>query len=83
MADLSRKEIEYIKKEAISRVANNIKQVRIDLGITQTELANRVQSDRQYIYKIENGLVGLSVAKLAILAKALEIPLEKLAEIHL
>lgn len=59
-------------------VGKRIKNIRISKGISQVELANYINSDRQYLYKIEKGIVGISVVKLAIIAKALKISLSEL-----
>ncbi len=49
-------------------------------NLTQTQLATLVNKDRQYLYKIEKGRVTPNITTLAIIAKALEIPLYKLFE---
>jgi transcriptional regulator with XRE-family HTH domain len=56
----------------------NIKKYRIQKGIKQSELAAMIQSDRQYQYKIESGIVGISVVKLALIAVALDISISEL-----
>lgn len=78
MADLSLEEIKKIKKETPIRIGKNIRKVREAKGLTQIELANKIGSDRQYLYKIESAKVGVSIAKLAIIAKALEVSLKDL-----
>ena len=80
MSDLSKEEIERIKETVGVVIGNNIKKAREKAGLTQTELANKIISDRQYLYKIETGKVGISVIKLAVIAKALNIPLEELVK---
>lgn len=42
-------------------------------GLSQTELANLINSDRQYPYKIESGKVRISVVKLIIISKTLDV----------
>lgn len=39
-----------------------------------------IQSDRQYQYKIETGKVSVSIAKLAVIATALEVSLKELVD---
>lgn len=82
MSDLSKEEIERIKEEVGVRIGNNIKTHREKLGLSQTDLANKVQSDRQYMYKIEKGKVGISINKLAVIAAALGVTLSELADIE-
>ena len=75
MSELSSDEIKKIKEYVLFQTGVNIRRIRTAKKITQIELAARIQSDRQYLYKIENGKVGVSVAKLATIAKALEVPI--------
>ncbi|MBE7443376.1 MAG: helix-turn-helix transcriptional regulator [Flavobacteriales bacterium] len=78
MADLSLEDIQKIKKETPIRIAKNIREVREAKGLTQIELANKIGSDRQYLYKIEAAKVSVTIAKLAIIAKALDVSLKDL-----
>ncbi len=57
MLELSEKQIENIKKDFPVLVGNRLKKIRLNLGISQTKLANLTGKDRQYIYKIEKGVV--------------------------
>ncbi|MFK8058457.1 MAG: helix-turn-helix domain-containing protein [Polaribacter sp.] len=50
--------------------------LRLQLGLTQIELAELVLKDRQYLYKIEKGLVTPNISTITILAKAMEISLK-------
>lgn len=53
----------------------NIRKRRIELGMSQTELAKRVgYSDRSSIAKIESGKVDLSQTKIMEIADALRVP---------
>ena len=83
MKDLSSKEIEQIKKTVCIKVGERIRQIREEKGLTQVELANKINSDRQYLSKIEKAKVGISISKLAIIAKALDIPMTILVDIDL
>lgn len=80
MVELTREEISTIGREAQQLVGKRIRTVRESLGITQTQLAACIQSDRQYMYKIESGKVGVSIAKLAVIAKALGVSLNDLVD---
>lgn len=78
MLELTEKEIEKIKKEFPLWVGNRIKIVRNDLGITQTKLAELTGKDRQYIYKIEKGVVTPNISTIKIISEALKISLSDL-----
>jgi len=78
MSDLTKEEIEIIKESIPKRIGMNIKKYRIQKGIKQSELAAMIQSDRQYQYKIESGIVGISVVKLALIAVALDVSISEL-----
>lgn len=80
MNDLSKEDIEQIVKTTNQKVGGNIKRIREEKGLTQVELAAKTLSDRQYIYKIETAKVGLSIAKLAVIAKALNVKIALLVE---
>jgi len=78
MSDLTKEEIEIIKESIPKRIGMNIKKYRIQKGIKQSELAAMIQSDRQYQHKIESGIVGISVVKLALIAAALDVSISEL-----
>ncbi len=80
MSDFSKEEQAKFGREVSIRIGQNIRVLRESKGITQTELANRIYSDRQYLYKIEKAKVGISIIKLAIIAKALDVPMEELVK---
>lgn len=81
MPELSKEEIKKIKKIVPAQVGENIRKIREEKGLTQIELAHRIHSDRQYLYKIEKAKVGISISKLAVIARALDIPISKLVEL--
>lgn len=78
MPDLSADEISIIQQSAIKTVGKNIRSIREKKNLTQTELAGMILSDRQYLYKIESGKVGISVAKLMVIAVALQVDVKEL-----
>lgn len=78
MVELSHEDVQRTGKDANMKVAQRIRELRQLKNLTQTELANRIHSDRQYLYKIETGKVGISVAKLAVIAKAIDVELKEL-----
>lgn len=65
--------------EAVPKlVGEQIRKFRRSKKLTQTELATLVGKDRQYLYKIEKGLVKPNIVTIAILAVALEVELFEL-----
>ncbi|MDX2359334.1 MAG: helix-turn-helix transcriptional regulator [Crocinitomicaceae bacterium] len=80
MSDLSKDDITRIQQEASLKLGQRIREIREQKGLTQTELAHRIQSDRQYLYKIEFAKIGVSFGKTAVIAKALGVSVSELAE---
>lgn len=78
MAQLSDKRLNDLKDSVPKLIGNRIKELRDDRGLTQTELAELVGKDRQYLYKIEKGKVTPNVVTITALAIALEISLKDL-----
>jgi transcriptional regulator with XRE-family HTH domain len=73
--ELSKKDIDKLKKDIPKIIGKNVRCVRESKNLSQTELANLINSDRQYLYKIESGKVGISVIKLIVISRALEVEL--------
>lgn len=62
-----------MKGGVIMSIGNRIKKRRKELGLTQTELADRVKTTKQTIYKYENEVVtNLPSDRIEQLAKALD-----------
>lgn len=59
-------------------VGEQIRKIRKSKNITQTELGNITGKDRQYIYKIEKGIVKPNIVTIAIITLALEIELSEI-----
>ncbi len=78
MQSLTEKEILRLSNEVPKLVGEQIVMFRNSRNLSQTELAEMVGKDRQYIYKIEKGRVTPNIATLAIIASALEITLSDL-----
>ncbi len=73
---LTDKEISSIKKNQPKVIGARLKSFREKLKITQTDLAQAVGKDRQYLYKIEKGLVTPNISTLICLITALEISVQ-------
>lgn len=65
-------------------VGNRIRNFREKKKLSQTQLAELIGKDRQYLYKIEKGKVTSNVFTVALIASALDISLaDLLADIKL
>ncbi|MCT4582751.1 MAG: helix-turn-helix domain-containing protein [Flavobacteriales bacterium] len=82
MSVLSKKEIEKIKKEVPVQVGLRVAHFRKEKGITQQQLGDLIGSDRQYVSRIERADVSVSIQKLAIIAKALDVDLTQICNIN-
>lgn len=80
MQSLSETEILRLSNEIPKYVGEQITIFRKSKNLSQTELAEMVGKDRQYLYKIEKGKVTPNITTLSILAKALDISLAELFE---
>ena len=60
------------------RIANEIKQRRAELGLTQAELADKVGVTRKTVNTVENGVFTPSATLAIKLAQALNVPVETL-----
>lgn len=78
MKTLTDKRISAIKENTPKLVGKSIREERERQNLSQTELAEAVGKDRQYLYKIESGKVTPNVSTIAILAEALGVSLNEL-----
>lgn len=79
---LTENQIKRIKKSTPILVGERIRFLRKKFGLTQTELSELVLKDRQYLYKIEKGLVTPNISTITILAKAMEISLKDFFDVE-
>ncbi|OYX22958.1 MAG: hypothetical protein B7Z06_10890, partial [Flavobacteriales bacterium 32-35-8] len=56
---------------------------RKEKGLTQTQLAQFVGKDRQYLYKIEKGIVTPNIVTISILAITLEVSLREFFDVEI
>ncbi len=80
MQSLTETEILKLSNDVPKIVGEQIVIFRKLRGLTQTELAEMVGKDRQYLYKIEKGKVTPNIVTLSIIASALKISLSELFE---
>jgi transcriptional regulator with XRE-family HTH domain len=76
MVQLSDKRLDDLKKSIPRKVGERVRHFREEKGLTQTQLAELVGKDRQYLYKIEKGKVTANIVTISVLAQALEISLK-------
>lgn len=78
MAQISDDTIKKLKEEIPKKVGLQIRDFRKKSGLSQSNLAHLVGKDRQYIYKIEKGIVTPNISTISIICLALEIELSDL-----
>ncbi|MBP9782418.1 MAG: helix-turn-helix transcriptional regulator [Candidatus Pacebacteria bacterium] len=65
-------------KEISEKLATNLKKIRTEKDLTQSELAIKLNVDKSFISNIENGKSNPTIATVANIAKALGISSEEL-----
>ncbi|WP_299122312.1 helix-turn-helix transcriptional regulator [uncultured Tenacibaculum sp.] len=83
MVELSEKKLDELKNSIPVKIGERVRFLRKQKGLTQTELAELVGKDRQYLYKIEKAVVTPNVVTISTLAIAMEIPLKEFFDIKL
>lgn len=83
MVELSEKRLGELKSEIPIKLGKRVKEVRKQKGLTQTQLAELVGKDRQYLYKIEKAVVTPNVVTISALAIAMEVPLKEFFDIQI
>lgn len=68
------------KEQLKKKVGQRIVKLRSQKGWIQSDLARACNKDRQALEKLENGKVNPTIYSLLEIAKALEVPLKKLAD---
>lgn len=68
------------KEALLKKLGNNISRLREEANLTQTELANRCDKDRQNLNRLEKGRINPSVFYLSEIAAELKIPLKELLD---
>lgn len=67
-----------IEQRTIEKLGKKIKKLRTALGLTQEELANKIESSRLYINHIEQGRKSPSLEILEKIAKILKVQIKDL-----
>lgn len=66
------------KNELLLRLGERVKEIRVQRGLTQTELANKIGKDHPSINKLENGKVNPSYYFLYEVAQGLGVDIKEL-----
>lgn len=83
MIELSEKRLEELKSEIPIKIGERVREIRKQKGLTQTQLAELVGKDRQYLYKIEKAVVTPNVVTISALAIAMQVPLKEFFDIKI
>lgn len=67
-----------IEQQTIEKLGKKIKKLRTALGLTQEELANKIESSRLYINHIEQGRKSPSLGILEKIARVLKVQVKDL-----
>mgnify|MGYP000756540153 FL=1 len=71
---------EFLKKELLLKLGTNIRSLRMQLGISQEELAFKIDSARNFIGCIERAEKSPTIFTLFRIAQALNVKLEVLVK---
>lgn len=71
---------EFLKKELLINLGNNIRALRLKNGISQEELAFKIESARNFIGCIERAEKAPTIITLFRIARALNVNLETLVK---
>jgi transcriptional regulator with XRE-family HTH domain len=66
--------------EVLIKIGINIKKAREELGLSQTQLANDMGKDQQWLQRIEKGKVNVTIKSLNLITKTLKIQIKNLIE---
>lgn len=71
-----------MKREILVKFGNKVRERRAALGLSQEELASRAGVHRTYVGMIERAEKNITLENIQKIAKALEIPLDKLMDLE-
>lgn len=74
------KETDELQKEFLLKLGQRIKEIRKEKGLSQSEVANRCDKERQSYQRVETGNINPTIWYLQHLAKALEVDLKELVD---
>ena len=65
-------------KDGAKKLGENLKRIRTNKNITQTELADKLKVDKSFVSNIENGKTNPTLLTITSLAKALDVSVNEL-----
>lgn len=65
-------------KEDAQKLAENLKRIRLEKGVTQSKLADELGVDRSFVSNIEKGKTNPTLLTITKLAKALDVSASEL-----
>ena len=74
-------ELQLEKLDLATKIGENIKKLRKDKGMNQSQLARACGMDRQHMEKIENAKVSANVYTLYIISQALNVKMSELVNV--
>lgn len=66
--------------KVLKNFGENLKRYRLEIGLTQEELAEKVNVHQTYIGKLELGMINPSLMRMFIITRALKIKLSNLID---
>lgn len=66
--------------KVLKNFGENLKRYRLEIGLTQEELAEKVNVHQTYIGKLELGMINPSLMRMFIITRALKIKLSNLTD---
>ncbi len=60
------------------KLGNNIRRIRKEKGLLQSDLCKKLELDRAYMSKVESGQKNITLATIERIAKALEVSMQDL-----
>ena len=65
-------------KDSSKKLGENLKKIRINKNITQTELAEKLGVDKSFVSNLENGKTNPTLSTITNIAQALEVSANEL-----
>ncbi len=65
-------------KDSSKKLGENLKKIRTNKNITQTELAEKLKVDKSFVSNLENGKNNPTLSTITNIANVLSVPIEEL-----
>lgn len=76
-------ETDELQKEFLVKLGQRIKEIRKSKGLSQSEVANRCDKERQSYQRVETGNINPTIWYLQHIAKALNVELKEMLDTQL